>query len=70
MHALRDHWIFLETAYPAIRSRKVITTILEKIGIFSIFDKSSSGDVSRAGARGIGLSALLHPGGRSLSTGF
>lgn len=37
-------WIFFETAYPAIRSRKVITKILEKIGIFSIFDRGSSFD--------------------------
>jgi superfamily II DNA or RNA helicase len=37
-------WIFFNTAYPAIRSRKVVTTILEETGIFSIFDKGSSFD--------------------------
>jgi len=37
-------WVFFETAYPAIRSRKVTTTILEETVIFSLFDKSSSFD--------------------------
>lgn len=37
-------WVFLETAYPAIRSRKVVVSILEEAGIFSVFDKSSSFD--------------------------
>lgn len=37
-------WVFFETAYPAVRSRKVTTTILEETGIFSLFDKSSSFD--------------------------
>ena len=37
-------WVFFETAYPAIRSRKGITTILEETGIFSQFDKNSSFD--------------------------
>ncbi|MEJ5102404.1 TOTE conflict system archaeo-eukaryotic primase domain-containing protein [Chryseobacterium sp. MYb328] len=37
-------WIFFEEPYPAIRSRKIFISILEKIGSFSIFDKSSSFD--------------------------
>jgi superfamily II DNA or RNA helicase len=37
-------WVFFETAYPAVRSRKVTITILEETGIFSLFDKSSSFD--------------------------
>lgn len=37
-------WIFFDTPYPAIRSRKIIISLLEKVGVFSIFDKSSSFD--------------------------
>ncbi|MHB9140491.1 MAG: TOTE conflict system archaeo-eukaryotic primase domain-containing protein [Paludibacter sp.] len=37
-------WIFFEQSYPAIRSRKIILSLLEKSGIFSVFDKSSSFD--------------------------
>lgn len=37
-------WIFFEQAYPAFRSRKIIISILEQDGLFSIFDKSSSFD--------------------------
>lgn len=37
-------WIFFEQPYPAIRSRKIILSLLEKSGVFSIFDKSSSFD--------------------------
>jgi hypothetical protein len=37
-------WIFFEKPYPAIRSRKVLTTLLEQAGIFSVFDKGSSFD--------------------------
>ncbi len=37
-------WIFFEQPYPAIRSRKIFTTILEQAGIFSVFDKNSSFD--------------------------
>lgn len=37
-------WIFFDRPYPAIRSRKVIVTLLEQAGIFSVFDKSSSFD--------------------------
>lgn len=37
-------WLFFETPYPAIRSRKVFISILEQSGAFSMFDKSSSFD--------------------------
>jgi superfamily II DNA or RNA helicase len=37
-------WIFFDQPYPAFRSRKIIISILEQIGLFSIFDKSSSFD--------------------------
>lgn len=37
-------WIFFDKPYPAIRSRKVLITLLEQAGIFSVFDKSSSFD--------------------------
>src|ERR1035437_3722782 len=37
-------WIFFEQPYPAIRSRKIILSLLEKSGVFSVFDKSSSFD--------------------------
>ncbi len=37
-------WIFFEQPYPAVRSRKIFTSILERSGIFSIFDKNSSFD--------------------------
>ena len=37
-------WVFFEQAYPAIRSRKIFISILEKAGVFSAFDKSSSFD--------------------------
>ena len=37
-------WIFFEKPYPAIKSRKIIISILEKSGVFSMFDKSSSFD--------------------------
>lgn len=37
-------WIFFEQPYPAIQSRKIFISILEQIGSFSIFDKSSSFD--------------------------
>lgn len=37
-------WIFFERSYPAIRSRKIITSLLQQEGIFSVFDKSSSFD--------------------------
>ena len=37
-------WIFFDQPYPAFRSRKIIKSILEESGLFSIFDKSSSFD--------------------------
>jgi superfamily II DNA or RNA helicase len=37
-------WLFFEQPYPAIRSRKIFISILEKSGAFSMFDKSSSFD--------------------------
>ena len=37
-------WIFFEQPYPAIKSRKIFISILEQVGIFSLFDKSSSFD--------------------------
>lgn len=37
-------WVFFDRAYPAIRSRSVVVSILEQTGIFSLFDKSSSFD--------------------------
>ncbi len=37
-------WIFFERPYPAIRSRKIITSVLEQSGVFSVFDKGSSFD--------------------------
>ncbi len=37
-------WIFFDQPYPAFRSRKIIIYILEQLGLFSIFDKSSSFD--------------------------
>lgn len=37
-------WIFFEQPYPALRSRKIFTSILEESGAFSMFDKSSSFD--------------------------
>ncbi len=37
-------WIFFDQPYPAIKSRKILISILEDIGTFSVFDKSSSFD--------------------------
>lgn len=37
-------WIFFNSPYPAIRSRKIFISILEQSGAFSMFDKSSSFD--------------------------
>ena len=37
-------WIFFEQPYPYIRSRKIILSLLQKSGVFSVFDKSSSFD--------------------------
>ncbi len=37
-------WLFFEQPYPAFRSRKIFTSILEQSGSFSSFDKGSSFD--------------------------
>jgi len=37
-------WIFFEEAYPALKSRKICIAMLQQIGIFSLFDKTSSFD--------------------------
>lgn len=37
-------WLFFDKPCPAIRSRKIFISLLEKSGVFSIFDKSSSFD--------------------------
>ena len=37
-------WVFFEQPYPAFRSRKILISILQESGIFSIFDKGSSFD--------------------------
>lgn len=37
-------WIFFDRPYPAVKSRKILISILEEIEIFSIFDKNSSFD--------------------------
>ena len=37
-------WIFFDQPYPAIKSRKIFISLLQKTGAFSIFDKSSSFD--------------------------
>jgi superfamily II DNA or RNA helicase len=37
-------WIFFDKPYPAIRSRKIIISLLERSGGISIFDKASSFD--------------------------
>lgn len=37
-------WVFFDTAYPAVKSRKIILSLFEKATIFSTFDKSNSFD--------------------------
>ena len=37
-------WIFFENPYPAIKSRKIIISLLEQSEVFSVFDRSSSFD--------------------------
>ncbi len=37
-------WIFFEEPYEAFRSRKIMTTLLKKAGLISVFDKNSSFD--------------------------
>jgi superfamily II DNA or RNA helicase len=37
-------WIFFDKPYPAIKSRKIILSLFEKTGVFSLFDKNTSFD--------------------------
>jgi len=37
-------WIFFEKPYPAVKSRKIVITLLQQASVFSIFDKASSFD--------------------------
>ena len=37
-------WVFFDQAYPAVKSRSIFITLLEKSGAFSVFDKTSSFD--------------------------
>jgi len=37
-------WIFFDSSYPAFKSRKILITLLEQAGLFSVFDKTSSFD--------------------------
>jgi superfamily II DNA or RNA helicase len=37
-------WIFFDKPYPAVKSRKIFISLLQKTGVFSIFDKNSSFD--------------------------
>lgn len=37
-------WIFFDKPYPAIKSRKIILSLFEKTGVFSVFDKNTSFD--------------------------
>ncbi len=37
-------WIFFDRPYPAYKSRKIFTTLLEQCGAFSVFEKDSSFD--------------------------
>jgi superfamily II DNA or RNA helicase len=37
-------WIFFEQPYAAVKSRKIIISLLQKTGVFSVFDKNSSFD--------------------------
>lgn len=37
-------WVFFDKPYPAIRSRKIIMSLFESSGIFSVFDKNTSFD--------------------------
>lgn len=37
-------WVFFDTPYPAIKSRKVILSLLEQCGAISAFDKNASFD--------------------------
>ena len=37
-------WIFFDKPYPAIKSRRIILSLFEKTGVFSVFDKNTSFD--------------------------
>jgi hypothetical protein len=37
-------WIFFSESYPAFKSRRIVSAVLEKTGAFSVFDKGSSFD--------------------------
>ena len=37
-------WIFFDEPYPAFKSRKILISLMEKAGLFSIFEKNSSFD--------------------------
>ena len=37
-------WIFIDQPYPASKIRKIVSSLLEKAGLFSAFDKNSSFD--------------------------
>ena len=37
-------WIFFDKPYPAIKSRKIVISLLQQTGVFSVFEKSSSFD--------------------------
>lgn len=37
-------WVFFESPYPAVKSRKIIMELFEKAGLFSPFDKNTSFD--------------------------
>jgi len=37
-------WIFFEQPYATVKSRKIIISLLQKTGVFSVFDKNSSFD--------------------------
>ena len=65
-------WIFFDKAYAAIRSRKVITNLLQEVGIISAFDKTSSFDrlfpnQDRHSGKGLGNLIALPFHGKALS---
>lgn len=37
-------WVFFEQPYPAIKSRKIILSLFEQVGVFSVFNKNNSFD--------------------------
>ena len=37
-------WVFFDKPYPAIKSRKILLSLFEQTGVFSIFDKNTSFD--------------------------